>query len=420
MDVGLGGVAVGCVRGGCGRAGGGGRTAANKTPRAPHTQPSSLPTQTPHKQNTQERFYFSDGVLPLFESGIPMLLQRLNALPDRRDVTIAYPDEGAWKRFHYSFRDEGYPEIICTKVFASGCLCFCWLFWFWFWLCFVFFFWGGGGLCLLAWLGWCAAVLNHIHCNHPSNEHTKQKTLKKVRDGAKRIVRLKEGEPSGRHVVIVDDLVQSGGTLIECHALLASLGAKHGEERQERRGGCCCSCCFQPRPVPRTALAQNATRTPRRSSQARAAHTPYGRWPLRPWHSNACARAAQGASTWVASRFGWQCPPTQPLARIPFSPPCFSKGEQRRRRRQQPFLARGAPPFYFPPRPRAGRSAAYTYTYLKHTPVSLSHTTHPSKTPTKTTKTNECKSERVRDARRLPQGVVQQVQARRRRCVRVC
>jgi hypoxanthine-guanine phosphoribosyltransferase len=38
----------------------------------------------------------------------------------------------------------------------------------------------------------------------------------KVRDGAKRIVRLKEGEPEGRHVVIVDDLVQSGSTLIEC------------------------------------------------------------------------------------------------------------------------------------------------------------------------------------------------------------
>ncbi len=38
----------------------------------------------------------------------------------------------------------------------------------------------------------------------------------KVRDGNNRIVRLNEGEPQGRHVVIVDDLVQSGGTLIEC------------------------------------------------------------------------------------------------------------------------------------------------------------------------------------------------------------
>lgn len=32
----------------------------------------------------------------------------------------------------------------------------------------------------------------------------------KVRDGDKRIVRLKEGTARGRHVVIVDDLVQSG------------------------------------------------------------------------------------------------------------------------------------------------------------------------------------------------------------------
>ena len=43
-----------------------------------------------------------------------------------------------------------------------------------------------------------------------------------MRDGAKRIVRLKEGEPRGKHVVIVDDLVQSGGTLIECQKLLAA------------------------------------------------------------------------------------------------------------------------------------------------------------------------------------------------------
>ena len=42
----------------------------------------------------------------------------------------------------------------------------------------------------------------------------------KVRDGDKRIVRLKEGSPRGRHVVIVDDLVQSGGTLVECQRLL--------------------------------------------------------------------------------------------------------------------------------------------------------------------------------------------------------
>ena len=34
----------------------------------------------------QERFYFGDGVLPLFESGIPLLLERLKQLPDQGKV----------------------------------------------------------------------------------------------------------------------------------------------------------------------------------------------------------------------------------------------------------------------------------------------------------------------------------------------
>lgn len=58
----------------------------------------------------QERFYFGDTVLPLFESGIPLLRARLKSLPDADNVTIAYPDEGAWKRFHYQFGD--YPEVV--------------------------------------------------------------------------------------------------------------------------------------------------------------------------------------------------------------------------------------------------------------------------------------------------------------------
>lgn len=56
----------------------------------------------------QERFYFGDTVLPLFESGIPLVRQRMQSLPDADNITIAYPDEGAWKRFHYQFGD--YPE----------------------------------------------------------------------------------------------------------------------------------------------------------------------------------------------------------------------------------------------------------------------------------------------------------------------
>tara|TARA_B100000287_G_scaffold421416_1_gene462085 strand:+ start:332 stop:1822 length:1491 start_codon:yes stop_codon:yes gene_type:complete len=107
----------------------------------------------------QERFYFGDSILPCFESGIPLLIERLNTLEDADNVVIAYPDEGAYKRFHSFF--SGYECIVCTKV----------------------------------------------------------------REGTKRIVKLKEGEPIGRHVVIVDDLVQSGSTLIECQKLLHRLGA---------------------------------------------------------------------------------------------------------------------------------------------------------------------------------------------------
>lgn len=107
----------------------------------------------------QERFYFGDNVLPLFETGIPLLKQRLHQLPDADDVVIAFPDDGAWKRFHKLL--DRYPMVICTKV----------------------------------------------------------------REEDKRIVRIKEGSPAGRHVVIVDDLVQSGGTLIECQKVLAAHGA---------------------------------------------------------------------------------------------------------------------------------------------------------------------------------------------------
>ncbi|KAJ0435556.1 putative ribose-phosphate diphosphokinase [Helianthus annuus] len=107
----------------------------------------------------QERFYFGDHVLPCFETGMPLLKQRLHQLPDADNVVIAFPDDGAWKRFHKLL--DHFPTVVCAKV----------------------------------------------------------------REGDKRIVRLKEGDPAGRHVVIVDDLVQSGGTLIECQKVLAAHGA---------------------------------------------------------------------------------------------------------------------------------------------------------------------------------------------------
>ena len=51
-------------------------------------------------------------------------------------------------------------------------------------------------------------------------KHYPQIICTKVRDGNKRIVQLKEGEVKGRNIVIIDDLVQTGGTLAECGALM--------------------------------------------------------------------------------------------------------------------------------------------------------------------------------------------------------
>ncbi|XP_054791200.1 ribose-phosphate pyrophosphokinase 4-like isoform X1 [Prosopis cineraria] len=120
--------------------------------------PTSLVTFDIHA--LQERFYFGDNILPCFESGIPLLKRRLQELPDSDNISIAFPDDGAWKRFHKQLQH--FPTIVCAKV----------------------------------------------------------------REGEQRIVRIKEGDPKGRHVVIVDDLVQSGGTLIECQKVLAAHGAK--------------------------------------------------------------------------------------------------------------------------------------------------------------------------------------------------
>ncbi|KAJ4843792.1 ribose phosphate diphosphokinase subunit prs3 [Turnera subulata] len=119
--------------------------------------PTSLVTFDIHA--LQERFYFGDNILPCFESGIPLLKNRLQKLPDSDNIAIAFPDDGAWKRFHNQLQH--FPTIVCAKV----------------------------------------------------------------REGSQRIVRIKEGDPKGRHVVIVDDLVQSGGTLIECQKVLAKHGA---------------------------------------------------------------------------------------------------------------------------------------------------------------------------------------------------
>ena len=106
----------------------------------------------------QNRFYFHSSCLPSLHSAVPLLLARLR---DTNITAVAFPDEGAGKRFSKLFVNAGYNVIVCGKV----------------------------------------------------------------RDGDKRIVKINEGDPAGVDVVVVDDLVQTGGTLYECGLALKAAGA---------------------------------------------------------------------------------------------------------------------------------------------------------------------------------------------------
>ena len=105
----------------------------------------------------QERFYFSDQVIPRLESGVFLVRDKLSLL---EQPAVAFPDEGAWKRFGRWF--DGYPLIVCHKL----------------------------------------------------------------RDKRRRRITVREGRPEHRHVVIVDDLAMSGGTLLECRRALVESGAR--------------------------------------------------------------------------------------------------------------------------------------------------------------------------------------------------
>lgn len=108
-----------------------------------------------------ERFYFGDSVIPVLQSGMPLLRAQLKAFDASEKISVAFPDEGAYKRFGADLAD--FPQIICGKT----------------------------------------------------------------RIGDQRIVKIREGRARLRHVVIVDDLVKTGGTLLECKKALDRAGAKH-------------------------------------------------------------------------------------------------------------------------------------------------------------------------------------------------
>lgn len=107
-----------------------------------------------------EQFFFGDSVHLRLKSCVQLLIDRLLRLPDVAKIKIAFPDDGAYKRFGTKFTAFG-DAVICSKR----------------------------------------------------------------RDGDIRRVVVSEGDPRGMHCVIVDDLVQSGGTLIECAKALLAAGA---------------------------------------------------------------------------------------------------------------------------------------------------------------------------------------------------
>ncbi|PRP81086.1 hypothetical protein PROFUN_11200 [Planoprotostelium fungivorum] len=110
----------------------------------------------------QTRFYFDDSVVPLLVSAIPMFLRILQEKHANEKIVIVFPDEGAWKRFKKNF-DHSWETVCCIKV----------------------------------------------------------------REGDKRVVKIKEGEEhlDKAHAFIVDDLVKSGGTLLECKGAITRAGA---------------------------------------------------------------------------------------------------------------------------------------------------------------------------------------------------
>lgn len=62
-------------------------------------------------------------------------------------------------------------------------------------------------------------------------------------DGGQTIVRIKDGNPAGRHLVIMDDLGESRATLVECKKLMFADGAikvsayvTHGVFQKNSRG----------------------------------------------------------------------------------------------------------------------------------------------------------------------------------------
>ncbi|CAM9517153.1 unnamed protein product [Discosporangium mesarthrocarpum] len=109
-------------------------------------------------QARRNRFYLHGNAIASLQTTIPILVEEIKKI---NIDCIAFPDDGAAKRFAHMFEGLGYHTVICGKV----------------------------------------------------------------RDGDDRQITIQDGQPDGRHIIIVDDLVQTGGTLYECGVALKEAGA---------------------------------------------------------------------------------------------------------------------------------------------------------------------------------------------------
>ena len=131
----------------------------------------------------QNRFYLSNHAVASLQTAVPLMLRHITSAPveggagdaggaddaapgnaERIDA-IAFPDDGAAKRFRHMFEAES--------------------------------------------LGFAFEI---VVCG-------------KHRLGDERVVTVLDGAPEGKHVLMVDDLVQTGGTLFECGRALSERGA---------------------------------------------------------------------------------------------------------------------------------------------------------------------------------------------------
>lgn len=117
-----------------------------------------------------EWHYFEGDINPRLESALPLLKNKLGFLRLHSNISVVFPDEGAFKRFEHMFKTD--HDVVGR---------------------------------LREW--------DMILCH-------------KERLGSKRRVKIIEGNPNGKDVVIVDDLVMTGGTLLECAKVLEQKGAK--------------------------------------------------------------------------------------------------------------------------------------------------------------------------------------------------